>query len=359
MRHIVFYIIGFLSFHAMPPLLAARPDLAAWPLPPPLLIYASAALLALAVLRAGWAMRRDVLALGIVAISLGILLAMHSASPFPLAGFLLIGMGAPLLVRHAFEDAAFRNQPVGRMLALASISLEALAFAVGALASHVAAGTAASLLALVPLAALCLVCVMPPAARRTAAVPAPEIIATIRDVIPAVAANTAFLLFLSGLSVSGGQLSPMQVGAAIALTAVGFAGGAYFSDLLRRRWPDRLLLLAFSCLGLCGGAVGSMLSLADSPELAFLMSICISSSNGAIVAIALSAPHRAGDPGFRGPADNALIFLSISGIAALAATMASNGLAPSGRWLPMMMAYAVAVVAVILQDRSGRAAREA
>lgn len=352
MRHILLYITGFLFFHTMPPLVAARPALTALAFSPHLLMYATAALVALIALRSAWVMRFETLMFTLAVVSGGALLIIRDDPATLIAGFLALGATVPILLRHAFEDAIHRGRPIGSMLGFASFALEAMAFSMGALATYVSAKWAQSLLVLVPLATLIWI------ARSRVALPQPQtaprlnIFATIQDVIPAVAANSAFFLFLSGISLVGDEISPMRIGSAIAITAIGFSSGAFLSDRIRKVFPDKLLLVIFSLCGLAGGVLGSIISLSDFPGLIFVIALCIACSNGVIISISLSSRRLRHEQAVGLPADNALVFLCASGVVALGFTLAAGKLGPSSVWLPIILVYLVAIVAALLHRGS-------
>ncbi|MCR8826537.1 hypothetical protein [Pseudosulfitobacter koreensis] len=352
MRHVFLYISGLLFFHAVPPLIAARPLLSQLPLAPHLLMYLTAALMAVVTLRAQWVLSLRVLLSCLLVTLAAPFLIGSDTQAVVIAGFLMIGIAVPVFIRFAFEDAVMRDKPIGSMLGYASFALETIAFGIGALITYLSVIKAQGLLFIVPLVTLFIVL----RSRGTLPVPthtAPRlrILATVKDVIPAVCANTAFFLFLAGVSLSGDQISPMQVGSAIAITAFGFAGGAFLSDHVRRLMSDKLLLVVFSLCGLAGGLLGALVSLESFPGLILLIAIAISTSNGVIISTSLST-SRLNDDAVAGlPADNALVFLAASGGVALVFSLAATQFLASNAWMPIVLVYLAAIGAALVQKK--------
>lgn len=349
MRHILLYASGLLFFHAMPPLVAARPALAELPLPPHLTMYASAALVAVLALRSRWVMETKSLLVTLIGLSGAALLIVSESGLALSAGFLTIGATVPILIRHAFEDAASRARPVGNMLGFASFFLEGMAFTMGALATFVSANFAQIVLAMVPVLALVWISGSKIALPKHRSAPKLQIGLAIEDVIPAVAANTAFFLFLSGISLAGSQISPLQIGSAIAITAAGFASGAFLSDRIRVHLSDRASLIAFLLCGLTSGLLGMLFSLREFPGLIYLIAVGISLSNGVIISTALSSKRLQQDQDAGLPADNALVFLIASGCVSLVLTFVASQFIQSAVWLPIVLTYAVAIAVAIFR----------
>ena len=349
MRHIFIYVSGLLFFHAMPPLVAARKPLAELSLQPHLVMYASAALVAVFVLRAQWVMQPRCLLATLICLSAAALLILSQSPEALVIGFLIIGATVPVLIRHAFEDAANRDRSVGNMLGFSSFFLEGMALSIGVLATFVSTSFAQLFLAMVPVLTLLWVSRSLPGSPNVRVVPKLQIRMTIQDVIPAVAANTAFFLFLSSISMAGSQISPLQIGSAIAVTAIGFASGAFLSDRIRLHLPDRVLLIVFSLSGLLAGLLGSLFSLNDVPALIYVIAIGISLSNGVIISIALSSKRLQQDQKSGLPADNALVFLMASGFVALVLTFIAAQVSQAATWSPIVLTYLVSLAAIVFR----------
>lgn len=351
MRHVLLYVCGMLFFHALPPLVAGRPALLDLPAKPHLMMYATASVVAIFTLRSQRIMDKRCLFITLGCLSSGALLILVSSPAVISCGLLIIGGTVPILTRHAFEDAAKQASSVGSMLGYSSFILEGTAFTMGVLATFISPFFAHAVLALVPILILVWVSLSEASPHIHIAAPRLNIISTIRHILPAVAANTAFFLFLSGVALAGSKINPLQVGNAVAITAIGFSAGAFLSNNIRGILSDRTTLIIFSLCGMIAGVVGVLFSINQHPNLIYLISIGISLSNGVIISTVLSNERSNHKQEFTGlPADNALVFLIASGFISLIFTFIASQLINATVWVPIVLAYIFGIFFVLYQS---------